>query len=138
MAECKSELTVNLGARNMVDLNELRYLALSFPDTIEDDHHDRPSFKVCGKIFATLPDDLHLNVMLHAQQAQDAATLAPAVCLELWSGDHLAGVTVELAGADLDMLAALLTSAWRRKAPSALARELGPESAPNQALQSPA
>jgi hypothetical protein len=124
----------------MVDLNELRYLALSFPDTSEDDHHDRPSFKVCGKIFATLPDDLHLNVMLHAQQAQDAATLDPGSCIELWSGDHLAGVTIVLANADLDMLAALLTSAWRRKAPSALARELDllPENVPNQALQSPA
>ncbi len=122
----------------MVNLNELRYLALSFPETSEDDHHDRPSFKVGGKIFATLPDDLHLNVMLHAQQAQDAVALDPGACLELWSGEHLAGVTVALACVDLDVLAELLTSAWRRKAPSALVRELGLDSAPNQALQSPA
>ena len=124
----------------MVDLNELRYLALSFPDTSEDDHHDRPAFRVNGKMFATLPDDLHVNVLLDAQHAQDALALSPGVCEEFWSGEHLAGVTVDLAGADLDMLAALLTSAWRRKAPAELARELdrAPESAPAQAIQSPA
>jgi hypothetical protein len=120
----------------MVDLNELRYLALSFPDTTEDDHHDRPSFRVCGKIFATLPDDQHMNVMLDAQQARDALASSPGACVELWSGDHVAGVTIDLAGADLDLLATLLTLAWRRKAPAALARELGPESA--VALQSQA
>jgi hypothetical protein len=109
----------------MVDLNELRYLALSFPDTSEDDHHDRPSFRVCGKIFATLPDDQHMNVMLDAQQVRDALSLPSGACVELWSGDHVAGVTIDLAGADLDLLTTLLTSAWRRKAPAALARELG-------------
>jgi hypothetical protein len=124
----------------MVDLNELRYLALSFPDTSEDDHHDRPAFRVGGKMFATLPDELHVNVLLDAQHAQQAVAQAPGACAQLWSGEHLAGVTVNLAGADLDMLAALLTSAWLRKAPAALARELDllPESAPAQALRSPA
>lgn len=124
----------------MIDLNALHYLALSFPDTSEDDHHDRPAFRVSGKIFATLPDDLHVNVLLDVQQAQDAIALAPGACEELWSGEHLAGVTVELAGADLDMLAALLTSAWLRKAPAALARELDhlPESAPARTIRSQA
>lgn len=124
----------------MVELNELRYLALSFAGTSEDDHHDRPSFRVSGKTFATLPDDLHVNVMLDAQHAQHAVALAPGACTQLWSGEHLAGVTVELTGADLDMLAALLTSAWLRKAPAALARELDrlPESAPARAIPSPA
>jgi hypothetical protein len=122
----------------MVDLNELRYLALSFPDTTEDDHHDRPSFRVCGKIFATLPDDQHMNVMLDAQQARDALASFPGACVELWSGDHVAGVTIDLAGADLDLLAALLTSAWRRKAPAALARELDFSSEGAAALQSQA
>lgn len=124
----------------MVDLNELRYLALSFPDTSEDDHHDRPAFRVNGKMFATLPDDLHVNVLLDAQHAQDAVALTPGACEKLWSGEHLAGVTVNLDDADLEMLAALLTSAWLRKAPAALARELDllPESAPAQKIRSSA
>ena len=124
----------------MVDLNELRYLALSFPDTSEDDHHDRPAFRVNAKMFATLPDELHVNVLLDAQQAQHAIAQAPDACAQLWSGEHLAGVTVELALADLDMLAALLTAAWLRKAPATLARELDrlPETVPARDIRSPA
>ncbi len=110
----------------MVDLNELRYLALSFPDTSEEEHHDRPSFRVCGKIFATLPDDEHINVMLDAEAAHIATVITPETCKALWWGERLTGITVALADAELDMLAAVLTAAWRRKAPSALAKTLDP------------
>ncbi len=109
----------------MVDLNELRYLALSFPDSTEDEHHERPSFRVGGKIFASLPDDEHINVLLDPEAARIAISVTPGSCAELWSGERLAGVRVRLEAAELDMLAALLTAAWRRKAPDALANSLG-------------
>jgi hypothetical protein len=112
----------------MVDLDELRYLALSFPDTTEDEHHERPSFRVGGKIFATLPDDEHLNVLLDPEAAHIAITVTPGSCQELWSGERLAGIRVRLEAAELDMLAAVLTAAWRRKAPNALANSLAPGS----------
>lgn len=108
----------------MVDLNELRYLALSFPDTCEEEHHDRPSFRVAGKIFATLPDDEHINVLLDAEAAHIATIVTPDGCAALWWGERLAGITVTLATAELDMLAAVLTAAWRRKAPGALAKTI--------------
>lgn len=111
----------------MVDLNELRYLALSFPDTTEEEHHDRPSFRVSGKIFATLPDDEHINIMLDPEAAHIATIISPACCKELWWGERLAGIKVALAEAELDMLAAALTAAWRRKAPSELAKTLDHE-----------
>ena len=41
-------------------------------------------------------------------------------------GERLAGITVRLADAELDMLAAALTAAWRRKAPSDLAKTIAP------------
>lgn len=109
----------------MVDLNELRYLALSFPETSEEEHHDRPSFRVGGKIFATLPDDGHVNVMLDAEAAHIATVITPDACEKLWWGERLTGITVVLARAELDMLAAVLTAAWRRKAPRELAKLLG-------------
>jgi hypothetical protein len=109
----------------MVDLNELRYLALSFPDTSEEEHHDRPSFRVSGKIFATLPDDEHVNIMLDAEAALIATTIAPQGCEQLLAGERVAGIRVRLADAELDMLAAALTAAWRRKAPSDLAKTVG-------------
>jgi hypothetical protein len=47
-----------------VSSDEARRLALALPGAVEADHHGRPSFRVAGKIFATLRDDNHLNVML--------------------------------------------------------------------------
>ena len=114
------------GERGMVDLEELRYLALSFPDTTEEEHHDRPAFRVGGKIFATLPDDEHINVLLDAEAAHIATVITPSGCQKLWWGERLAGITVRLADAELDMLAAALTAAWRRKAPSDLAKTIAP------------
>lgn len=105
----------------MVDLNELRYLALSFPDTSEEEHHDKPAFRVGGKVFATLPDDEHVHVLLDAEAAQVAAAVTPHACEQLLAGERVAGVRIRLAAAELDMLAAVLTAAWRRKAPRALA-----------------
>ena len=43
---------------------EARRLALALPEAVEQDHHGRPSFRVGGKIFATLWDEEHMNVML--------------------------------------------------------------------------
>lgn len=105
----------------MVELDELRYLALSFPDTSEEEHHDKPSFRVGGKVFATLPDDAHVHVLLDAEAACIAASIAPLSCETLLAGERVAGIKVRLAVAELDMLAALLTAAWRRKAPRNLA-----------------
>ena len=38
----------------VVSTQQARSLALGLPETIEQDHHGRPSFRVAGKIFATL------------------------------------------------------------------------------------
>jgi hypothetical protein len=40
----------------MLTLSEARRLALSFAEVTEEDHHGIPSFRVRGKIFATVPD----------------------------------------------------------------------------------
>jgi len=34
---------------------QARTLALALPETVEQDHHGIPSFRVRGKIFATAP-----------------------------------------------------------------------------------
>jgi predicted DNA-binding protein (MmcQ/YjbR family) len=38
----------------MVDINTFRKIALSFPETTEQPHFEKPSFRVAKKIFATL------------------------------------------------------------------------------------
>ena len=47
-----------------VSPEEARALALSLPEAVEQDHHGRPSFRVGGKIFATLWSEERMNVML--------------------------------------------------------------------------
>jgi len=37
----------------MVSGDKARELALALPESVEHDHHGRPSFRVAGKIFAT-------------------------------------------------------------------------------------
>ena len=52
----------------MITADRARALALALPDATERDHHGRPSFRVAGKIFATLWDGEHLNVMLEPDE----------------------------------------------------------------------
>jgi hypothetical protein len=104
-----------------VTADEARRLALSLPEATERDHHGRPSFRVLGKIFATLWDERHMNVML------DQAGIATAVrdhawCAERGWGKRLAAVSVDLERADGAALAELLADAWEGKAPKRLAR----------------
>ena len=43
---------------------EARTLALKLPEAVEQDHHGRPSFRVGGRIFATLWTGDRMNVMV--------------------------------------------------------------------------
>ena len=80
----------------MVTGDEVRRIALALPEAVEQDHHGRPSFRVGGKIFATLWDDRHLNVMLDEPGILTAVQTRPGVCAERWWGKRLAAVQVDL------------------------------------------
>ena len=107
----------------MVVADDARRLALALPEAVEQDHHGRPSFRVAGRIFATLWDERHLNVMVDEPGIRTAVTSHPALCSEVWWGKRLAAVRVDLAGADPALVEALLTDAWEGKAPPRLAGE---------------
>ncbi len=77
-----------------VTSDEARAIALSMPQAVEQDHHGRPSFRVAGKIFATLWNEDRINVMLD-------------------EGGILSRV-------DTDFLRDLLSDAWEHKAPQRL------------------
>ena len=101
----------------MAEPSTVRRLALALPETIEQDHHGRPSFRVAGKIFATLWDGDHANVMLDEPGILSAVHAHPQACAEFRWGRRLAAVQVDLHTASTDLLADLLTDAWERKAP---------------------
>src|SRR5262249_46386962 len=94
---------------------DARRLALALPEAVEQDHHGRPSFRVQGKIFATLWDDGHMNVMLDEGGILTAVQAHPGVCAEVWWGKRLAGLRVDLPLADERLLAELLEDAWEGK-----------------------
>jgi hypothetical protein len=87
---------------------------------VERNHHGRPSFRVGEKIFATLWDERHMNVMLDEGGILTAAQDRPGVCTEVWWGKRLSAVRVDLDRADASLLSDLLTDAWERKAPKRL------------------
>lgn len=108
----------------MVEAEDARALALSLPEAIEQDHHGMPSFRVRGKIFATVPDDAHIRVMVDEGEVRAAVAEQPDACAESFWGSRLACVVVRLRNATPELLRELLTEAWLRKAPTSLAREL--------------
>ncbi len=107
----------------MIGSEEARRLALALPEAAEQDHHGFPSFRVRGRIFATLPDPEHLRVFIDPEAVDEAVAESPAACAPLWWGTRLSGLAVDLPAADVATVAELLTDAWRRKAPATLVRE---------------
>jgi hypothetical protein len=103
-------------------LDDVRARAHGLPEATEEPHHDRTSFRVRGKIFATaLPGEGHVNVLVSDDEARAAVAEWPSWCEELWWGKKLSGVRVRLADADAAVVGELLSDAWRRKAPARLA-----------------
>jgi ubiquinone/menaquinone biosynthesis C-methylase UbiE len=93
---------------------------LALPEVTEQDHHGRPSFRVAGRIFSTLWDERHMNVMLDEPGIRTAVRDWPAVCEEFWWGKRLGAVHVNLARADEALASELLADAWEQKAPKRL------------------
>ena len=96
----------------MVTADEARRLALALPGAVDQDHHGRPSFRVNRKIFATLWDADHMNVMLDEGGILTVVQAYPDVCEEVWWGRRLAAARVTLELAQEDFLADLLEQAW--------------------------
>jgi hypothetical protein len=88
----------------VITADQVRALALSLPQTVETDHHGRPSFRVAGKIFATLWSADQLNLML------DEAASAPQSKPGPTAAAHVSGAD--------DWLRSKSTSASSTKAPS--------------------
>lgn len=103
-----------------MDVPGVRKLALALPESAEQDHFGNPSFRVRGKIFATVPDAGHVNVMIDPFDVDAAIRAAPESCEELWWGKELRGVRVSLPKANPRMIDRLLREAWKRKAPKGL------------------
>jgi hypothetical protein len=117
-----------------VKLEQARRLAMALPSVSEAPHFNYSSFRVGGKIFATVPPEgEHLHVFVEEEQRQLAIALEPESMEKLLWGKRVVGLRVSLAKAKAPMVKRLLEQAWSRKAPKRLLaayRQPSSESAP--------
>ncbi|MDX2356616.1 MmcQ/YjbR family DNA-binding protein [Dietzia sp. PP-33] len=99
----------------MTSPHTARRLALELPGATEQDHHGFPSFRVRGRIFATLPATDRLRAMLDAPGIRTAAAEHPDVCAEFYWGKRLACVEIDLPRADTELIRELLADAWEHR-----------------------
>ncbi len=92
---------------------QVRAVALALPGATERDHHGFPSFRTTRRIFATMPDDEQLRVMLDEEGIRAAVAEWSEWCEELWWGKKLSAVRVRLPECDADVVAELLEDAFR-------------------------
>ena len=100
---------------------DVRRHALSLPGAVEQPHFAMTSFRVGGRLFATMPpagDAVHL--FLAEADRNAALDLHGGFAEELAWGARVVGVRIVLARADADVVRALLECAWATKAPAAL------------------
>jgi hypothetical protein len=106
----------------MLTADDVRAIALALPEAAERDHHGRPSFRVGGRIFATLWTPQALNVFVEPGEAGATVQTHPESCSELHWGGARRGVRLDLGRASPELAAELLAAAWARRAPARLIR----------------
>lgn len=103
-------------------VDEFREIAMSFPETEERSHMNHPDFRVGGKIFATLNEDLTQGMAkLTPAQQQDFLRMEPASFSPASGAWGVRGATmIVLVNADEGAVRDALRSAWRNTAPKKL------------------
>ena len=113
----------------MISANTLRQLALAFPETMEQPHFDKTSFRVGKKIFATLNEKMQRATLKLSEKDQDLFTLYdPAVIYPVPNKWGKQGWTqVDLTQVPEEMLKDALRAAYCEMAPCRLAEAVGQE-----------
>lgn len=116
---------------NMTD-NDFRRIALGMKDAVESSHMNHPDFRVHGRIFATLHEDLKWGMvkLTPEQQTRLVADAREAFVPEKGAWGLQGCTAVRLAAVDEEMLGEAMTLAWRN------AREKGPARA-RKAIKKP-
>ncbi len=100
---------------------EVRRFALALPETTEEPHFNSSSFRVGGKIFATVPPEGDvLHVFVDEEEREIALAMTPAFLEKLFWGKRVWGLRVILANAEPRIVENLLVQAWKRKTPKHL------------------
>jgi hypothetical protein len=106
-----------------VRLDSARRHALSLPETTEAPHFEASSFRVGGKIFATIPPDgKRLRLLVDPAERHALVAANPSAFGDVRWGQRTVDDWVEVivANANRAEVCELLTDAWRRRAPKRL------------------
>ncbi|MES4908299.1 MULTISPECIES: MmcQ/YjbR family DNA-binding protein [unclassified Streptomyces] len=106
----------------MTTSDDVRAIALSLPETTEKTAWSMPTFRVAGKMFATLPEDETSMAVRCPKEERDELVLAEPE--KFWIAAHeasFAWVRVRLAALDdTDELRDILVDSWQQAAPPRL------------------
>ncbi|MET9431688.1 MULTISPECIES: MmcQ/YjbR family DNA-binding protein [unclassified Streptomyces] len=118
----------------MIDAEDVRRIALSFPETVEKEAWSMPTFRVAGKMYVTIPDD-QTSFAVRCPRHERAELIA-AEPEKFWVPPHEASsawVRVRLAALeDLNELRDILVDSWTQAAPVRLV-EVHPDLRPGGA-----
>jgi hypothetical protein len=105
-----------------VTVDDIRRLALSLPEAVEQPHFDRTSFRVRDKIFATLhPNGEWVMLKLPIEVKEAVIAADPQAHIALPGAWERSGSTqLEIGRMDEGKLTDLVLLAWRGVAPKAL------------------
>ena len=108
---------------SVLDADDVRRIALSFPATVEKQRWGHPTFDVAGRMFVTVPDD-QTSFAVRCPRLERAELIA-AEPQKFWVPPHEAGsnwVRARLAALeDADELHDILLDSWQQVAPPDLA-----------------
>ena len=103
----------------MTTSSEVRAMAMALPEVEESPHFESASFRVCGKILATLGSDT-VTLKLPALIQESLCESDPQWVDTPPRWGRYGWTTITLAGFDTDRMADLIGLAWRQVAPKAL------------------
>jgi hypothetical protein len=106
--------------------DDVRRIALSFPETEEKERWGHPTFDVAGRMFVTVPDDqTSFAVRCPRLEREELIAAEPE---KFWVPPHEAGsnwVRARLAALeDADELHDILIDSWKQVAPAELVEDL--------------
>ena len=108
----------------MADAEDVRRIALSFPETSEKLSWGMPTFRVAGKIFVSIADDdASIGIRCPREDREELILSEPEkFFLRPGHDESFAWIRVRLAAVeDEDELRAILLDSWRLAAPKAVA-----------------
>ena len=111
----------------MLAADDVRRIALSFPETVENERWGHPTFDVAGRMFITIPDDqTSFAVRCPRLEREELIAAEPQ---KFWVPPHEAGsnwVRARLATLeDADELYDILLDSWQQVAPPELSADVG-------------